>query len=222
MPTTEKMIKIGGKSLTICRLSLKGWSSLEGIRKAMDDAVSRKDFDDYFLLLVRFIDTASLPDHKIKWDEIPWFELLEFYAEAIKLNSPSLKFPILDENKIEAKKLPWEYDGRSWYFWLHLFSQNYGWGEGVIGELDIDTAIGLYQEISIDEQLEREWEWGLSENAFVYDKMTKQSKFNPLPRPNWMLPLAPKVLPTVRIRADMLPMGNVIDLQKEIQNKSGI
>ena len=216
---TEKIVKIMGKSITITRLSLKGWTSLEIVKKAMDEAISNTDFDSYFLSIIRFIEIAS-PSSKIKWTEVPWQEFLSIYSEAVDLNSPSLPFPLLiSRKKAEEKQLPWEYEGRSWYFWLNLFASNYGWDETTIGNLDIDTAIGLYQEILIDEQLQKEWQWGLSEIAFPYNQSTKKQEYKPLDRPEWMLPLAPKELPVIRMRKDMLPVGLIVDLQEEYKKK---
>lgn len=208
-------IKILGKDISPTRLRLKGWTELESVRKLMDDAISQKDFDKYFRAIVQFTEMASIPSNeKIDWDKVPWFELLELYSEAVKINSPSIEFPILtspDEKK--EKKLPWEYDGRSWYFWFNLFASRYGWNENVIENLDIDSAIGLYQEILIEQQFEKEWEWGLSEMAFPYNKSTKKQEFKALARPKWMLPLAPEFLPVIKIRKDMMPVGNIVDLQ---------
>lgn len=214
-------IKILGKDFTLKRLHLKGWCNLEGIKKSMDDAISQKDYDQYFHSIVQFIEMASVPSIlKPEWDKAPWYEIASAYTEAIKLNTPTIPFPILTSSTDKKeKKLPWEYDGRSWYFWLNLFASNYGWNEETIGGMDIDTAIGLYQEIEIHSQLEKEWEWGLSENAFRYEASTKKSVFQPLPRPKWMLPLAPKFLPVVRMRRDMLPVGNVVDLEAEEKAK---
>jgi hypothetical protein len=130
-----------------------------------------------------------------------------------------LNFPILtSQTKENDNKLPWEYDGRGWYFWLNLFAKSYGWDEKTIGELDIDTAIGLYQETQIDEQLDREWEWGMSEIAYPYNDRTKKSEFRQLPRPDWMMPMAPKHVPVVKIRKDMIPVGNVISSRKSNGN----
>ena len=87
--------------------------------------------------------------------------------------------------------------------------------------LDIDTAIGLYQEISIDDQFEKEWEWSLSEIAFPYNQSTKKQEYKPLERPEWMLPISPKQLPTMKMRKDMMPVGNIVDLSVKA-DKRGI
>jgi len=214
MPT-ESIIRVLGKNLTIHRLFLREWSEMEGLKQAMDDAISKKDFNEYFSNCIRFIEMASIQS-EIKWDEVPWWEFLTAYSEVVKLNTPTIDFPILTSTqKKEDKKLPWEYAGRSWFFWLNLLAGNYGWNEEQIANTDIDTAIGCYQEILIDDQFRKEWDWGLSEIAYPYNASTKTSNFKPLDRPEWMRPIAPKHLPIIKMRKDMMPVGNVVDLSKQ-------
>jgi hypothetical protein len=208
-------ITLQGKSVTLLRLTLKGWTSLEGSKLEMDEAVKNKDFDKYYTAIVQFIELASSIPPKIDWNKVPWFETLSVYSQAVVLNSPTIKFPILASTKADNKKLPWEYSGRAWYFWLHLLASNYGWSEEVIGDLDIDTAIGLYQEILLSEQLEKEWTYSLSELAYPYNQATKKSNYKPLGRPEWMLPMAPKQLPVIKMRKDMMPIGNIVDLTEK-------
>ena len=63
----------------------------------------------------------------------------------------------------------------------------------------------------MDDQLEREFYYGLSEVAYHYDAATKKSKFVPLPRPNWMRPkVEPEKVVKTPIPASMIPMGVVI------------
>ena len=170
--------------------------------------------------MVKFIEATIVSKDKINWEEIPWFQFLEIYSECIIVNSPSIDFPILHGAGGDKSKLPWEYTGRAWYYWFNLFARNYGWTENIIANLALDTAIGLYHEIEIDGQLNREWEWGLSEIAYPYNKGTKKSEYKPLARPTWMKPLVPKQLPVVRIRKDMMPVGNIIDLSVPNGNKN--
>lgn len=178
--------------------------------------------------MVKFIGaTIKSPSPEVNWLEVPWFEFIEVFSLAVQINLPTIPFPIVVgsvENK--EKPAPWEYPGRSWFFWLNLFSSTYSWTEDVIANLDIDTALGLYQEIEINNQLNKEWEWGLSELAYPYNKSTKTSKYKPLARPEWMMPMIPKQLPVIKMRRDMLPVGNIIDLQQQEMDrnkkKSGI
>lgn len=204
-------IKILGKEISLDRLHLRKWCELESVKKRMDDAISAKDFDTYFAYTVRFIEMAS-SSVSIDWDLVPWYEVVGAYNEAVRLNSPTIEFPILTGNKEENKKAPWEYDGRSWFFWLNLFASNYGWTSDTVSEIDIDTAIGLYQEITLEGQLEKEWQYGLSEISYPYNSSTKKQEFKPLERPDWMKPPIPKQLPVIKMRKDMLPMGHIIDL----------
>ncbi len=215
------LIKIQNKEIELVRLRLRAWSTLEGLKRELDTATSKHDFNQIFDCMVNFIEVAVSPSpSNIKWDELPWYEFLEIYSKTVELNSPTIEFPILRGGSSgDTKKLPWEYEGRSWYFWLNLFAKNYGWDEDTISNLDIDSAIGLYQEMEIDHQLEREWEWGMSEIAYPYDKSTKSGKYKPIPRPSWMLPMVPKQLPVMKIHKAHLPMGNVVDLQAQEQER---
>lgn len=218
---SEKCVIVLGNEIKIKRLTLRGWTALEGIKKEMDSAISKRDYDNYYLASVRFIEMALSIPTKIDWEVVPWWEFLEIYAEAVSLNTPTIKFPILESSIKESKPLPWEYEGRGWFFWFNLFAKNYGWSENYIGALDIDTAIGLYQELSIDDQFQKEWEWSLSEIAFPYNQASKKQEYKPLERPEWMLPISPKSLPIVKMRKDMMPVGNIVDLSVK-EDKRGI
>lgn len=216
---TDTTLRLGTKTLTLTRLKLKGWAELETLRKQIEEDVSKNDFISTFNTIVKFIETSSTS--KLKWDELPWYHLMEAFAQVAELNAPTIKFPILEGNKKEGQQPPWEYKGRAWFFWLNLFSSNYGWTEQAIGDLDIDTALGLYQELVIDEQLEREWWWGLSETAYVYNASTKKSEYKALERPTWMLPMAPKTLPVVKIRQSLMPVGQAV-VQPKKDGKRGL
>jgi len=205
-------IKILGKEFLLRRLRLKEWCELELLRKKMADAISKKDFIQYFVYTVQIIEMASISLPKIEWEYVPWIEVAQAYSLAMELNNATKDFPILRGSEEDRKELPWEYEGRNWYFWLNLFASNYGWREQEIAEMEVDTAIGLYQEITIDDQMSKEWEYGLSEVAYQYNSSTKKSEFKPLPRPDWMRPIIPKELPIIRIRRDMLPVGVIVDL----------
>jgi len=218
---TSYKIKIGTTEYTLVRLTLRGWAGLEKFKAQMDIAISKHDFNEIFSSMVSFIEMAIIPSpSNIRWSEIAWYDFVDVYSKVVEINSPTIDFPILrNQSQKDRKKLPWEYEGRAWYFWLNLFAKNYGWDEEKIANLDIDTAIGIYQEISIDDQLEKEWEWGLSEIAYPYNKSTKKSEYKPLQRPSWMMPMVPKQLPVVKIKKSLLPVGNIIDVQAEEEAK---
>lgn len=205
-------IKILNREVSLKRLKLKEWTRLEPLKRDLEKSISSKDFDTVSNCMESIVEIIMAPvSFKIDWSKLSWIEFLDVYSTAIELNNPSIDFPILHGTP-EDKKMPWEYEGRSWYFWLNLFASHYGWTADIISELDVDTAIGAYQEIEINNQLEKEWEWGLSEMAYPYNKNTKKSEYHPLQRPEWMRPALPKQLPVVKIRQDFLPQGNIIDL----------
>lgn len=207
----ENTVTILGEILPVRRLRLRGWAELESIKGQMDEAISRRDFTDYFRLQVEFVEMALSPT-TIDWEQVPWYELVMAFTQVVKTNTVSKKFPILEGSGKEQKKQPWEYTGRSWYFWSNLFAKAYGWNLETIAMLEVDDALGMYQEITIDDQMQKEWEYGLTEIAYPYNSSTKKSEFKPLERPKWMLPIAPKVLPKVKIPQNIMPMGNIIDL----------
>jgi hypothetical protein len=210
----DKEVTIGDVKITFKRLNLKEWTVLEENKVVMQEAVKRKDFHGIFDTVSSCISTAS--NAKVEWENKSWFEMLQAYGEAISINSPTKPFPILTStHDAKEEKLPWEYSGRIWYFWVNLFGNRYGWTKEQIEILDIDDAIGLYQETLIDDQLEKEWEWvGYGEVAFQYDTSTKKSNFKPLERPQWMVGIAEKPK-MVKILKTMLPMGNVVEMKND-------
>jgi hypothetical protein len=64
----------------------------------------------------------------------------------------------------------------------------------------------------IDDQLDREFQWTMSERSSYYDSHTKTAKANPLTRPSWMMKhIDPaKELRITKIPKDMIPLGNGI------------
>ena len=190
------------------RLPLRGWASLDDLRRSIQNKAEEGNWSAVPELIHQTNELCGASDR-----EAFWLDVVEVYNKILQANLPTKDFPIL-QAKEKGKPLPWEYSGRSWYFWLHLFASSYGWSTGQIGNLDIDTAIALFQEIETDSQLEKEWQWGLSEVSYSYDKATKRSRFNSLPRPSWMRPAvgAPKPVKTERMPANAVPMGVVINL----------
>ncbi len=191
------------------RLTLRDWSKLDDIRQKMS---SEAEMGRWQLIPNLIFESVLLCGAEI--EDPSWNEVAELYVEAIKVNQPRIKFPIFN-SKEKGKNKPWEYQGRTWYFWLNTLASRYGWSAEQIGELDLDDAIGVYQEIILDEQFEKEWEWGLSERAFVYNKSSKTSSFKPLGRPDWMSmydPSEPQPVKKIRIPVKAMPVGVIISL----------
>ena len=199
------------KQLEPSRLSLRGWAALEDLSKSIATAAEVEDWSRVSVLVLEIVELSCGGfDRNLFWKDVA-----EAYAVAMQLNSPTKKFPIMT-SKEKGKTMPWEYEGRSWYFWLNTLAKTYGWTPEEIGNLDIDDAIGLYQEIVIDDQMDSEWDWGLSEMSYEYNKSTKKSHFKPLPRPDWMKGIVgkSKPVPKVKMLAKMMPVGEIVILDE--------
>lgn len=194
------------------RLPLKDWAKLEDVRRKID---SESEWGRWQSIPDLIVDSIKIcTQDRVDYSKVFWMDTIEIYNKSMQTNSPTKPLPILS-SKEKGKPLPWEYEGRTWYFWLNLFAAHYGWNSDRVAVLDIDDAIALYQEIVTDEQMSQEWEWGLSDISQEYIPSLKKSKFRVLPRPSWMLPAASSVKKpekSVKILASMLPQGNIVEL----------
>lgn len=208
--------RIGKHDIPVVRSKLRAWLVLEELRTQILDAAEHRDRDKFVSSMYSYVSAAlSIPVEELS--QCFWAEVTRAYRIINDINIPNPNLPLIKDRP--SKKKPslitktegWEYPGRMWYFWLHVFSKNYGWSIEYIADLDIDVAFSLLQEIRLDEQLLREWEWGLSEVAFSYDANTKKTKFVPLKRPDWMTVIAEvKDLPNVKMKKSELPVGIVL------------
>lgn len=202
--------QLNGNTYQAKRFALREWLKFSEIQEKIIDAAEEKDAEKMADSLCLFLSAAVGVDAR----DFPWYEVAEGYAIYTNLNRINERFPVLREMKKKFKEaVPWEYEGRTFYWWVHVLGQHYGWSIEYISALDMDDAIALLQEIMTDQQLEREWEWSLTEIAYPYNESTKKSEFKPLPRPEWMVVPAmvtkPKI-PKIRIPIDMMPKGIVL------------
>lgn len=138
-----------------------------------------------------------------------WQKLLIAFNQVCLHNFPHVLLPILSEAPaIKARKDAWDYEGRTWFLYSHMVAKAYGWTLEEISQLKVEDALAIIQEILTDEQLDREFAWGMSPNAYSYDDKSKVSKFVELPRPYWMKPKI-DIVKKLRIPKMMLPVGNV-------------
>lgn len=201
-------ISLNEKSYTIARLKLRKWLNFEQVQRSIIKAVESKDADEFakqLCILVSFVLDAPITEVM----ETPWFNLVSVYNEITELNKfhtiPLVKYPAKEED------VPWDYIGRKWFWWVNTLAKAYGWTIPQIEDLDIDEAVSLLQEILVDQQFEREWQWGLSEVAYPYDEGSKKSKYRPLPKPAWMEKEEPLVInQKVKFKKSMLPVGRII------------
>lgn len=140
-----------------------------------------------------------------------WLDISKAYLSINLLCVPKRKFPILFNKIREEMEIFLDYPGRAWYIWANLLASNYGWSLEYIADLDFEDGIALIQEIILNKQLDKEWQWSLSEIAYPYNKSTKKSEFKPLPRPDWMTQIKKQTsIQSVKLPADMLPTGMVL------------
>ena len=193
------------------RATLYKWLQIEEIKENLFSAVEEKRHDDFLNHLSQYLLTTT--DTEKAWLELPWIEIRDLFLSIEEINAPTKPFPILSSNKGDDSA--WGYEGRNWYFWLNLFSYNYGWNIDYVKQLDIDDAIGLLQEILLIEQREKDFIWTTTEVAYEYNAKTKKSRLKLLDRPEWMRKgfkadtSEPRKKKT-RIRRDFLPIGRIV------------
>jgi len=185
------------------RLRLKGWLEGESLREQINES---KSTDEIVNNLYSYL---TLIYGEEDWDKKTWEEIEMLYLSGIEINLPKIEFPMLSKSSETLEKSPWEYIERTWYLWVNTLASKYGWSMEYIAELDIDDAIGLMQEIIIDDQLEKEWTWNLSELTYSYDAATKSSNHSEYPRPSWMTDTI-KHPETYKIDKRMMPQGLII------------
>ena len=192
------------------KLRLRNWLKAEEAKEKITNA-SRDELANAIYLYLHI----ALDINKEELETLPWYDVIDLLYETIEVNKP-FDFPILIQSNSKVDELPWKYDGDMWYGWLHLLSKSYNWSIEYIENLEVDTALALLQEIIIQDQLEKEFQWGMSEVAYVYNEATKKSEYKPLKRPLWMEKQAVvKEVPKAKIRREFIPMGNVVRWNSE-------
>ena len=209
----SSIVTLGGKEYEVSRSKLRHWLQLEDLREEIVRATDREDREKFIASIYSYLSVALSVD--MDFSILPWFEIANSFSIVRRLNYPQLEFPMLQASG-EKEEMPWSYEGRSWYAWVNILAGEYNWTMEYVAELDIDDAIGLVQEINVEDQLNREWEWMLSEKSVSYDKQGK-GKFNELSRPDWMngaiiLSRESKDYP---IKRSMLPVGMVLSWNNE-------
>lgn len=223
-------VSIGDKKYSVTRPKLQKWLYAENFRDKVIESADKKD--DYGLVLgISSFLSALLDISKEDIQSLPWHEVAEAYYYCSLETAPRLDLSIVHESKnVHRKSIPepWNYDERTWYVWLHLFAKEYGWNIVYIADLDVDDALALLQEMSMQEQFQKEWEWSLSEVAYEYNKSTKTSKLRELPRPAWMKMGSRSYQKSlehpkqIKMKRSFMPVGVIIHEEiKTIDNAGG-
>lgn len=195
------------------RYKFKQWIDLED-RKILIAGASDKNKSEFPYLVIKFLsDSLNIP--KWVWLRLPWMEVWAAYlgvstSTLFREYLPIVSLPYTTDG-LKAKA-PWEYTGRTWYFYSNLLAHKYGWSLEYIANLSVFDAMAYVQEILLDQQIDREFLWSMSEASSIYDERTKTAKPNPLPRPYWMTTVKadePLPIPKINIPKNFLPVGNV-------------
>lgn len=185
-------------------LSFRTYLELESLKKQFSEATETGEFPEK---IFAFLSVASASFDRKE----PWQNTVFSFLKTVRDSQPNPNLPLIkDSPKEKSKDAPWEYEGRSWAYWSHLLAKAYGWTLEYIGNLEFNDALARVQEILTDEQLDREFQYQLSEIAYPYNKSTKKQHFKPMPRPYWMKASVQPVK-AVKFRRDDLPMGLVKD-----------
>jgi len=209
-------ITLANTVYTVERFKFRRWLELEEIRYLIYKAADRLEAVKHLLAYI----SAAIDIPVDKLEHIYWFDIYQAYAQIVFLNTPRIQFPILRpiSSSKEVVEEIWEYPGRIWYYWVHVFAQSYGWSILQIADLPIEDAIGLIQEILLDKQLTKEWEWSLTELAYSYNSSTNKTEFHPLDRPSWMKRVEePKETKIKKIPRYFMPVGIIYRGEKTVQ-----
>jgi len=207
---TTKNIKFGEQEFELLRLG--DFFKLEILRKKLIESIRKKDKKQLKESIedIIFLQTRGL------FKSESFFERLQAAYQTIIFNQINADAAIFKPRKTKENKpqetSSWNYDGRTLAIWIDTFAQNYHWSLSEILNLPLNTAIYLYQEIAINIQLKKEWEYSLTELAYPYNKNTEKNEFKPLQRPDWMAETADALITVTKIPKSLLPFGVITDL----------
>ena len=204
-------LTLNNQEYTVDRATLRLWLQLEDQKDKIKQAAESGHSEGLSSSICAYISAVL----NIDVSDFPWYEVIEAFYKLNRLNSPSFDFPFL-KSAIEEQKVAWDYDGRTWYIWLHLLSSK-GWNVEYIAGMNVDDAIGIAQEIAVEKQLDLELQWALSEKSVEYDRSGK-GKFKELPRPGWMSKL-PREIQITKIPKHMMPQGMILTWEKDGTSK---
>lgn len=202
-------LTINGEKKSVSPLRLREWFLLQQKRKSLKEAVEQGNTLRICQKIISFVSTASGFSEESIADE-NWIIVCSAYFQLYNINIPDTELPFIKFSGGRDREYPWDYEGRDWWYFCHLLASQYQWSVEYISNLDVNEAFSLIQEILVEDQLQKEWEWGLSEKSIEYNPKTKTSKFRELDRPKWMMEDF-KPAPMMVIPIDMLPVGNIKD-----------
>lgn len=186
------------------------WVQLEEQKNKILKAVEESS-DEFPNHLFDFLSTALYFPSKL-YRRASWINIVKAFYLTLSHNSYRTELALFEPSK-ETKKndtMSWDYEGRALHLYSHLLAKEYGWKLEYIYNLKLTYVLPLLQEILLNEQLDKEFQWTMSERSAYYDDKAKTTKMNPLPRPDWMNKhIDPtKEIKIIKIPKDMMPVGN--------------
>lgn len=211
----NSLVRLGEFTYPLAHHKLKVWLILEDLYLRIREAAESGNGAEFVDFIYSYL-SAAFSIRVVDLEVCAWHDLIKAFTADHNHNRPNIDFPVLRLAKEKQKSTEngWEYSERNWFMWLHLLAKVYGWSIEYIANLEVNNAIALLQEILVEDQLDREFQWSMSEIAYPYNENTKKSKFQPLDRPEWMQPV-PKEVKTVKIRTSDLPVGLVLRWDKD-------
>lgn len=199
-------------------MKFKLWIELQDLLGKIHTAVDTELADQ----IINFVSTANYVPNKFPFsknkfstkelEKSSWQEVASKYLDSVSLLKLKYRLSMFSSlDKKEHEKMMFEYPERNYFAMIHRISSVYGWGLDYINNLDHNDVLALLQEIEVDAQFEKEWEWDLSEKSHSYNPTTKQSVYNAYPRPTWM---QREIVPPkkIRVKKSTLPSGVIQNL----------
>lgn len=200
-------ISLGGQEFVVHRARLGLYLSLLAVATRLEKASEEQDSGAIVKALLSYLNLC-LPE-SLPLVALPWQELILAYISLVELNH------VDDENfailrfRSDGDPAAWDYPDRVRYLWVHLIASRYHWTRESIENLWPEEALAFIQEITADEQAEREFYHALSEVAYSYDEGTKKSRYVPLTKPAWMVAKTEKQV-TTRLYKGFMPIGVIV------------
>ena len=211
--SNKEYISIGDRIVEISKGTFKEFLLRINSFEKFTEALEKKQYPNAGSHLNEFLGYWNLGDisglheiHKIKLAFI--LNSFNQFTDIYPILQPSISLEIEDENQ---ESVPYDYDGRTWAYWIHKLAKFYGWSKEQILNLNTDEIPAYIQECEIEEYVDYEKKRVLSEMAYHYDKNTKKSTYKPSPKPYWMAG-ATQMPKKIKINTVALPAGHIEDL----------
>ena len=213
-------VRLSGRTLDVKRGRLGTFLMLSTDEKDYDAALKAKDTSGMWEAMRRFLEDACgesiLEPTLIEAAEA--FELLRA-VNAFRIDLAYLR-PAGAAAK-DGKRPPYDYPDRSAAVWIDQIAGAYHWSREEILHLWPEEAACYVQEIQIRFYERLEWEY----NVHGVGQRTDQSGHShwvPFQYPAWMrFDLTGRPTATVRMRRDMMPVGNVRNLGDDMAPEAG-